>query len=209
MGPEPRGLRSTQTLPRSYAPIWALDLTRNPKTALVLNLISLPLFVLFACVFGFVSSFSKPEISIDLHVVLLPLRNDLFLLFLLAAIVSIMILHEAVHGFFFWVYTHAKPRFGLRILFAYAGAPGWYIPRNEYSIIGLAPLLLISVAGLILIPFVPLPTARFILLLITVNAAGAVGDLYIVGKTLRQPRTVLIQDTGAGFTMFGETKSVV
>ncbi len=209
MESERPGLSATQTLPPTYAPIWGLDLARSPRAALVLNLVSLPLFVLSACVFGLFSSLFKPGILTNLHVVLSSLQNSFSLLLFLAAVIFLMILHEAIHGVFFWVYTHTRPVFGLRMLLAYAGAPDWYIPRDKYNIIGLAPFVLISIFGLIVIPFVSMFVAQFVLLLITVNAAGAVGDLYVVGKTLRQPPTVLIQDTGAGFTMFGKINPTV
>ncbi len=199
-----RGLSSTRTLPPLYASIWALDLTKSPRAALALNLVSLPLFALFTCVFGLISSIFHPGMLTSLPAVLFSSHSTFVLLSFLLAVLGIMILHEAIHGAFFWIYTHARPVFGMRILFAYAGAPEWYIPRDKYSVIGLAPFTLISLAGLIAIPFLPLVTAQFILLTITVNAAGAVGDLYVVAKILRQSPTILIQDTGAGFTVFGE-----
>lgn len=207
MGSEPRRLSAMRDLPETYSPIWRLDLTKNPRAALALNLISLPLFALFGCVFSFISYLTRPDILSRLHGALLLGWPISVLLTFLGAVIGIMILHEAIHGAFFWVYTRSRPVFGLRLLFAYAGAPEWHIPRDAYAVIGLAPIVLISVAGLIVIPFVSLAAAQFTLLIITVNASGAVGDLYVVGKTMRQARTVLIQDTGAGFTMFGEVES--
>ena len=84
-------------------------------------------------------------------------------------------------------------------------APDWYLPRNPYLIVGLAPLVLLTVLGLGLLPVLPrsvLPPAWFAL---TFNAAGAVGDMVVVGWLLTKPRSVLVNDEGDKFSVFGTT----
>ncbi len=80
------------------------------------------------------------------------------------------------------------PLFGLRGLYAFAAAPGWYIPRNPYLWIGLSPLVLISIFGLLLVPLIPQSVLFAWLFGLTYNAAGAAGDLYFVFWLLL-PRT--------------------
>jgi hypothetical protein len=115
-----------------------------------------------------------------------------------------MVLHEAIHGLFFWVFTRSRPVFGVKLLFAYAGAPDWYIPRNQYSIVGIAPLVMISLVGFLLIPLIPLSTAQILLFGMVMNAAGAVGDIYVCGRVLRLPPDVLVRDTGFVFDVYGK-----
>lgn len=203
---QPRRLVCTRDLPDSYQRIWGLDLAQDRKTALILNLVSLPLFVLFGGFFVYIAAALKPDI---MSIVFLkdPSAQPLVLyLDLFCVVAGMTILHEAVHGMFFWIFTQSKPVFGIRLLFAYAGAPGWYIPRNQYAIIGLAPVVLISVTGLLLLPFTSLLVAQLLLLAMVMNAAGAIGDLYVCGKVLNHPDDVLIQDTGFVFAMYGRSE---
>lgn len=196
----------TRDLPDPYQKIWGLDLAQDRKTALLLNLVSLPLFVLFGGFFVLIAAALKSDI---MNIVFLtsPSAKPLVLyLDLFCTIAGMTILHEAVHGMFFWIFTQSKPVFGIRLLFAFAGAPGWYIPRNLYVIIGLAPVVLISVTGLLLLPFTSLYVAQLLLFAVVMNAAGAIGDLYVCGKVLNNPDDVLIQDTGFVFTMYGRSE---
>ena len=79
--------------------------------------------------------------------------TDVLLLLLL--VIASMVLHELIHGVFFWLFTHSRPVFGLSLSYAYAAAPDWYIPMSQYWIIGLAPLFLIGLAGLLVMAFGP------------------------------------------------------
>ncbi len=190
-------------LPESYTRIWDLDLSRDRKTALLLNLLSLPLFVLFGWIFLSVASVFRPEISsLDFLRKLTAHMATLYVEFLLVVIVF-TVLHECIHGIFFWLFTRDRPVFGVRLLYAYAGAPQWYIPRNQYAIIGLAPFVCISVVGMAVLPLVSLSAAQIILFGMVMNAAGAIGDLYVSGVVMRLPPDVMIQDTGFIFTVFG------
>jgi hypothetical protein len=92
-------------------------------------------------------------------------------------------------------------------LYAFAGAPDWYIPRQQYLVIGLAPFVLMSLGGLSALIFVPLPVVPLILFAITLNAAGASGDIFITGWLLGEPDLLLVNDTGEIFTMFAPETS--
>jgi len=60
-----------------------------------------------------------------------------------------VVLHEAAHGAFFWYFTRERPVFGLKLPYAaYAAAPDWYLPRSQHLVVGLAPFVLITLAGL-------------------------------------------------------------
>jgi hypothetical protein len=197
-------LSPRRDLPGSHYTTWELDLAKNQKAAIVLNVAALPLFALFGWIFVKLASFIRPEIMSRLYLTPVTAHPIVFFLIFLVVVVGIMFIHEAIHGAFFWMFTRSKPIFGLKLLFAYAGAPEWYIPRNQYAAIGLAPLLLITIAGFLVIFLAPLSVGQLALFGITMNASGAVGDLYVSGKVMCQSRDVLIQDTGVGFTMFSQ-----
>jgi hypothetical protein len=122
---------------------------------------------------------------------------------LLAALVLMVLIHEAVHGFFFWLFTSRRPLFGFKIYYAYAAAPpGTYLTRAAYSVVGAAPLVLLTAAGVLLLPVVPLwllPTLYFFLV---GNASGSIGDIMILIWLLRMPSSTLIEDLGDGMIAY-------
>ena len=67
----------------------------------------------------------------------------------------VFVLHEAVHGLFFWLYTRDRPRFGFKGWYLYASAPGWYLSRNRFLVVGLSPLVTMTAAALGLAMVVP------------------------------------------------------
>jgi hypothetical protein len=204
MGPETSTIEPRQDLPASYVKIWNLDLTTNQRAAVILNIAAFPLFLVFGSIFVKIAVILGPETINRINFVQLASHQVVSFIVILIVVLGVMILHEAIHGAFFWIFTKSKPIFGLKLLFAYAGAPQWYIPRNQYALIGIAPFLFITLIGFVVIYFSPLPAGQLALFAITMNAAGAVGDFYVCGKTLLQPPDILINDTGVGFTMYAK-----
>jgi hypothetical protein len=202
MGLKPAGLKARRELPGSHSKTWGLDLTRNHKAALALNIAALPLFVVFGWIFLQIAALLRPEIVSRLFVARITPYPLVFFLILLTVVVGTMFVHEAIHGAFFWLFTHSRPIFGMKLLFAYAGAPEWYIPRNQYALTGVAPFVLITIVGFLVVAWAPLAVGQLALFGVIMNASGAVGDLYVSTKVMLQSRDVLIQDTGVGFTMF-------
>lgn len=202
MGFAKGSLKARQNLPDSHVQCWELDLARNQRAALALNAVAIPLVIFFGWVFMEAASNLRPDIVGRLYVTRLSPYPAVFFLIFLSVVVGTMIIHEAIHGLFFWIFTRSKPIFGLKLLFAYAGAPQWYIPRNQYAVIGLAPITIITIAGFGLIAWMSLPAAQLVLAAVILNASGAVGDLYVTGKVMAQPPDVLVRDNGVGFVMF-------
>lgn len=202
MGLKTGRLTARCDLPDAYLRTWELDLTRNHKAALALNIAALPLFAMFGWIFVNIAALFRPEIVSRLFVTRISPHPFVFFIVLFAVVVGTMVFHEVIHGAFFWLFTRSRPIFGMKLLFAYAGAPGWYIPRNQYALIGVAPFVLITIIGFIVIIVAPPSVAQLALFGVIMNASGAVGDLYVSGKVMYNSREVLIQDVGVGFTMF-------
>jgi hypothetical protein len=128
----------------------------------------------------------------------------LILVSLLIATVLMIVLHEAVHGLAFWLFTGKRPTFGFKGLYAYAASPkGVYLPRKQYFVVALAPLISLSLLGLILIPLLPLIALPTLVFFLIGNAAGAIGDVWVVGWLLREPAEILLQDRGDAVTCYG------
>jgi hypothetical protein len=111
-------------------------------------------------------------------------------------------MHEGIHGLFFWIFTKEKPKFGFKIVYAFAGAPDWYITKTPYLVIGIAPFIIITLLGFGLLLVVSKSWILPVMLFITLNASGAVGDLYTVFWLLGAPKSILVRDTGERVTVF-------
>lgn len=197
-------LQPSREIPADYELGGSLDLSKNRKLMIALNIAGALLLFLFAWLFLRAAAWLRPaETGQVINFEFNGLRQILFwILALVASQVAFVVLHEAIHGLFFWLITREKPAFGFRGAYAFAAAPQWYIPRNPYLIIGLAPLVLISVVGVLLIPVLPGALLPFWLLGLTFNAAGAVGDLAVVIWLLGQPASSLINDRGDAVTLY-------
>ena len=135
------------------------------------------------------------HVAVSWPLVLLALGTNLL------AYLLVLGLHEGIHGLVFAV-LGGQPRFGARLPLAlYCGAPQQLFTRNAYLVVGLAPLVVISLAGIGLMLLAP-QLAPFIQLGLIGNAAGAAGDLWAARVLLRQPRTALIQDSATGFEVY-------
>jgi hypothetical protein len=198
-------MRATRDLPRSYQRQSTLDLSRNRALLITVNLLGTALF------FGFGYAFVRLAIALrlaprgeDLVLSISPMAFPTFLLWGVVVLALTLVLHELIHAFFFWRFTKHWANFGFRGVYAFAAAPNWYIPRNQHLIITLAPLVVISAVGILLMLVVPLPLLPWLVLALVVNAAGAVGDLVTAVWLLRHPEQAYVNDYGDGMTIFAE-----
>jgi hypothetical protein len=76
------------------------------------------------------------------------------------------------------------------------------VARGPYLAIGLAPLVLLSLAGMLALAVAPLNWLAVIYFAVVMNAAGAVGDLWVAVLLLRSPRGCLALDSGEEIQLF-------
>jgi hypothetical protein len=195
-------MRATKYLPNDYHHVKTLNLSSS-RNVLWLNLAAIPLLFLYGWLFtrlviilrtfnpfqsgilGFFAAFS------GLGLVALPL-----------SIILMLVLHELVHGIFFWLFTRQRPRFALKAGYAFAAAPEWYLPSLQYIIVGCSPFLIISIGSIFLAGYANPSLIPYLLLIATFNAAGALGDLIVVGWVLNQSKNILVKDEGDVFSSY-------
>lgn len=109
------------------------------------------------------------------------------------------LLHEAVHGIVARAFG-ARPTFGVGAGFAYTTfrEPIRPIP---YLIVGAAPLLVLSVLGLIVLTIRPVAPGQTLIFLVG-NATGAFGDLWMIWQLPNLPQGSLICDLADGFAYY-------
>jgi hypothetical protein len=115
--------------------------------------------------------------------------------------IVVLPLHELIHAlaFLFW---GGRPYFGAKLPLAlYCGAKKQLFWRNHYLVVGLAPLVVITLAGLLLTLFSPV-LASYVLFATVGNIAGAAGDVLVAVKLWRQDREILVEDTEVGYRVW-------
>ena len=205
-------------LPPDFSKRTMLEPSKNPKfvigaivTGIAVLLISGWLLVLF-------TNLLRPTALDGLH-----LRNLIhststatildipFALFgdLLIALVTMLFIHELVHGLFYWLLSRKRPKFGIHGLFPYAAAPtGIYFPRNQFLTIGLAPLVLLSAVGLLLIVMAPIRFVPFLLFFVALNAAGAAGDMIMAIQLMSFSSDSMMADNAVGVTIYESPRNI-
>jgi hypothetical protein len=194
---------STKTLPQGYAQSGVIDLKKNKRLAIVLNIVALLVTILSFYLLTRFAILARPD--------MLNLSGSITvsaLVILVVVVVTFLTIHELIHGFFFWVFTRSKPVFALRLFYAYAGAPNWYIPVRQYAVITIAPLAIISAVGLLLIVLAPKSWILVVAFVVALNTGGAVGDLYVFIRLLGMSPNCLANDTGDVMTFYSQLSTV-
>ena len=192
--------RASNVLPDNAKLVYSLDLLKNKRAFWLLQIPAALGFFIFGFLFLLWTTWLRPNLLQTLSA-----GVEIKLLDLLALVISLvvfLVLHELIHGAFFWIYSRSRPKFGLRSGYAFAAAPGWYFPRRQYLMIAFAPFVLLSILGMILLVVVPVGMLPAILFGVVTNAAGAVGDIWIVLKIIRERRNIVIEDLGDGFHFY-------
>jgi hypothetical protein len=106
----------------------------------------------------------------------------------IVTIVATLLLHEGIHGLFFWIFG-GRPTYGVGMItwflpYAYATSPGDRFTLLQMSVIGLAPFFWISVMSLLSMSIWP-AVSTYAGIAFIANFSGAVGDLWLVRQIWR------------------------
>jgi hypothetical protein len=192
--------RTTNIRPENAKLVYSLNFTTNKTVAWALNGASLPLFFLFGGLFLAYVLRIRPGIG---KALLSILDTDwVYLIVMIVIFVACIVVHELIHGAFFWAFTRSRPVFGLRSWYAFAGAPGWFLTGRQYLLTTLAPFGILSLLGMLLMTILPVPLAAVVLVVTTLNAASSAGDLWVAFRLVNQARPVIAEDLGDGVNFY-------
>ena len=128
--------------------------------------------------------------------------GNMLLVMLLA--LGVLVLHEAIHGAVFRYYG-GRPTFGATVIQKvlpafYCSAPGYRFTRGQFAVIILAPLVVISVLGIVLMPFVD--DGLLLVLPLAINFGGAIGDVWMAGMLIQREPGTMIEDLKDGLRFY-------
>jgi len=180
-----------------YHEVLYWKITDNLGRVLVINLLGLFLLVLSMVGFRGWAALWQPARNAST-------RSALELLWLIVGLLLTIVLHELVHGLAIRLFG-GKPTYGviLKGLMFYATASGHAFRRDQYIGVALAPLVLGSLAGAVLL-MLPLSDALawIISICAAINVTGAIGDLWITAVVLRYPSTAYVVDEKDGMRIY-------
>ncbi len=189
-------MKSTDKLPEGYSAAYAVDLQKDKKLMLLVNAIGLIIAAIMIVV----------AFLIDIPFTLFDMSEGLLsyvlrFLVLIAGMAAYMVLHELVHGITMKLYGAKKINYGFTIMYAYAGSD-WYFGKVPYIIIALAPVVMWGVVLGVICPLVDGDWFWIAYIIQIMNLSGAGGDIYVTCKFIREPKDILIKDTGVAMTVY-------
>ncbi len=191
-------MKAVETLPEGYREIYALDLQKDKKTAIFVNVLALVITVLLAVPMAFVVPVSS-LFNMENGMVPYMIRFGA----LLVLMIVYMVLHELVHGVAMKLCGTQKVKYGFTGMYAFAGSNDYY-NKKAYIFIALAPVVLWGVVIAVITPFVPIDWFWVVYFLQIANLSGAAGDLFVTVKFSRLPKDILIKDYGVGMTVYSK-----
>ncbi len=193
-------IRAFSQLPEGYQPLLEVDLQKNKKLALGLNLGAAAVGILMAVIAAFIVPISA---LFDLSKGLLPYAIRFGAL--LVGMIAYIILHELVHGIVMKYFGAKKIRYGFTGMYAFAGCD-CYFDKVSYIAVALAPVVLWGAVLLVLNLLVPARWFWVVYIIQIINISGAAGDAYVTAKFSRLPADILVFDRGTGMTVYSKTK---
>ena len=186
-------MRSTWELPEGYAQKFVIDLKDNKRHFWIVNGLSMGLMVLLLGLFFLLQWYG----ILELHAQGLPLQ----LLIMALGMIAYIPLHELLHGVFMRRYSGKKANYGITLHYAYAGSE-CYFTRHDHRVITLAPVTFWGVVFLLLLFLLPVNWRWVPYAWQLFNLSGAAGDFYVFWRLVKEPDSILCQDTGVKMAVF-------
>jgi hypothetical protein len=184
----------------------SLDFAKDKGQLVLSYILRLIGVVVFTLLFVAITRSIHPELPARVKTyfnIALPNTSHLVsYLLVFLSVVIVLTLHELVHASVFYFDQHIPPQIGWRGLSIFAAAPGYLIKRSIMIVNALAPFVVISILGFVLIALLPTNFLPWILIPTVVNAAAAGGDFMGVIWLLKQPDDVMIEDNGDVLTAY-------
>lgn len=192
-------MKAVATLPDGYKEIYSIDLKKNKKMSLLVNLLAIFISIAMAVPMHFIVPITT---LFDMEQGL----KDYTMRFVVLLVASVLyiILHEAVHGIAMKICGTKKVKYGFTGLYAFAGSDDFY-DKTAYIFIALAPVILWGVVFAIINPFVPTSWFWVVYMLQIMNISGAAGDFFVSARFSRLPKDILVKDYGVGMTVYSES----
>ena len=191
-------MKAVSSLPDDYKEIFKVNLQKDKKIAMAINIWAVAIAVLLA-------------VPGHLYVPVTTLFNmddglgayTLRFVCMLVSIIAYLILHELIHGITMKFFGTQKVNYGFTGLYAFAGSDDYYC-KKSYIRIALAPIVVLGIVIAIINALVPKEWFWVVYFVQLSNISGAAGDMYVTAKFSKMPKDILVQDSGVGMTVYSK-----
>ncbi len=190
-------MHAYQTLPLNYIEQVSINLQKNKKTAIIVNVLAVSIML----VLYIPAMIIKPLFTI----IDFDMANGTFFIKAIVTAVSYVlyiIAHEFTHGFTMKHFGGKTVKYGFTGIYAFAGSTEDYFDKYAYLRITLAPAVVWGVVFLVFALLFPSWFWVFYLLQMG-NLAGAAGDFYVTWLVSKLDNNILVRDTGVEMTIYG------
>ncbi len=191
-------MKTVAVLPDGYTEYYSVDLQKDKRTAVFVNLFAAVIAIIMAFSMCFYIPFAtlfSMESGLGAYIVRL--------LSLIVLTVLYLVLHEAVHGVAMKLCGTEKVKYGFTGLYAFAGSDDYY-GKKAYIFIAMAPVVFWGAVLAAINVFVPEEWFWVIYFIQIINVSGAAGDIFVTVKFSRFPKDILIKDSGVGMTVYSK-----
>lgn len=191
-------MKAKQALPEGYKEIFSVNLQKDKKTAIFINVLALLISaVMIIPMHFYISIGTLFDMSKGLG------TYTVRFLCLMGLIVIYMVLHELVHGITMKFFGTKKVKYGFNGMYAFAGSDDYY-DQKSYIIIAVAPVVVWGFVLAVINTFVPTEWFWVTYMIQVCNISGAAGDMYVTAKFSRFPKDILVQDSGIGMIVYSK-----
>lgn len=191
-------MKAVDTLPNGYREIYSVNLQKDKKTAVFVNLLAFFIMAVLTVPMCFVIPFTAlfdMERGFSAYCARFAI--------LLIGIIAYMILHELVHGIAMKACGTKKINYGFTGMYAFAGSDDYY-DKTSYIVIALAPVVVWGIVLAVINALVPREWFWVAYLIQVFNVSGAAGDFYVTVRFLTFPKDILVRDSGIGMTVYSK-----
>ncbi len=191
-----KDMKAVRELPIGYKEIFSVNLQKDKKIAIIINVVAILIGVLMAVPMNFyipittLFDFSQGVKNYFARFIVL-----------MVSMIAYLILHEAVHGVAMKICGTKKVKYGFTGLYAYAGSDDFY-GKKSYIFIALAPVVLWGIVLAVINCFVSANWFWVVYFIQISNISGAAGDFYVTAKFSKMPDDILVKDCGVGMTVY-------
>ncbi len=175
-----------------------LDFRNNKKQLINSYWLRLAGLLFFGILFIAITKWQNSEITIQtlINLEIEGLHGVFSILLLFFDIVFVLYFHELIHATVFYITHEQKPKIGMKGFVIFAAAPEQVLTKSQLIINALAPFVVISIIGIILMFVIPIQYFAWIFIPTLINAAASGGDFMTVFFVKKYPETFRYKDVG-------------
>ncbi len=182
----------TKILPEGYVMNYEIDMKHNKKLIVWINIMSLVLLLPFI---PFIIRFFSDVMNASM-------TKLYWLTLLVLGLFLMIIIHEAIHGLFFHVFTKSKVKYQFHGWAFSASAPGHYLSKWQYFVVGIAPAVILGTLFLVFCFASDIYLAGFAVTMLGMHFCSCIGDFYVIWKLMKYPKDAMVRDTGVGMEFY-------